>query len=136
MIKLLLPFVLLASGPAANQSKLENLMDQIESTIRLPNGAELLGRYARYYAFDDKGDVVGVYLILGDDPSVCKDGDGRTGDQCYILDWGGKDVRAGERVWVPTGKLPVVIDGGCTVVSIHFNRAKKSFDEVRCNGIA
>jgi len=48
-----------ASSPPSAEAE---LMDKVERQVKLPAGAEPLARYARYYALDRQGQVLGVYL--------------------------------------------------------------------------
>ena len=57
----------------------DRIMDDIESNVSLPQGANPLRDYARYYAFDGKGLVWAVYALPGLPPSgreICKEMDG------------------------------------------------------------
>ena len=88
-------------------------MDRIERDVRLPEGAGALGGYARYYAWQQREDgvrkVVAVWQNL-------------TGE------------RAG-RHWVAENALPLIMDGGCGVVSLSFDVAARRIEHVECNGL-
>lgn len=90
------------------------LMDRIEREIRLPEGAGPLASYARYYAWQQRGDgvrkVVGVYLGLGE--------------------------RTPGRRWVEETDFPLVMDGGCGLVNLSYNVAEQRIEHVTCNGEA
>lgn len=95
------------------QSRIE-LMDQIERQVRLPEGADRLESYARYYAWQQREDgfrkVVAVYQNL-------------TGE------------RPG-RHWVTETELPVIMDGGCGVITLSYDLAAQRIEHVSCNGLA
>lgn len=86
----------------------------------MPSGADPLGRYVRSYAhvreagsrewFDvpATGDyVVGVYR-----PGIPR------------------------RRWVKAEELPLVFDGGCSVVTVVFDVARDRVVSTKCNGVA
>jgi hypothetical protein len=89
-------------------------MDRIEREVRLPEGAGALASYARYYAWQQRGDgvrkVVAVYQNL-------------TGE------------RPG-RHWVTERDFPVIMDGGCGVVTLSYDVAAQRIEHVSCNGLA
>lgn len=79
-IVLLLAPLALCGCSARAKSPHDRIMDQVENTVSLPNGAQPLRDYARYYAFDDTGRVSVVFALPGPPPSgneICKDIDGR-----------------------------------------------------------
>jgi hypothetical protein len=89
------------------------LMARIEREVRLPPGAGALATYARYYAWRDGKDgrkVVAVWQNL-------------TGE------------RPG-RHWVTERDFPVIMDGGCGVVSLTWDVATARIEQVACNGYA
>lgn len=91
----------------------EALMDRIEREVRLPPDAGALATYARYYAWRDGKDgrkVIAVWQNL-------------TGE------------RPG-RHWVTERDLPVIMDGGCGVVSLTWDVATARVEHVACNGEA
>lgn len=100
--------VLLAES-AAEQAA---IMDRIEREVRLPDGAGPLAAYGRYYAWQDRDDgiskVVAVYQREPD----------------------------GARHWVPETRLPLVMDGGCDIVSLSYDVAAERIEYVSCDGEA
>ncbi|MCW3836523.1 hypothetical protein ACFQ1E_10130 [Sphingomonas canadensis] len=84
------------------------LMDRIEGALRMPAGAQPVAGYTRYYAWADKArtKVTGV-LVTG----------GRA-----------------ERKWIGFDDLPLSLAPGCAVVSLVFDAARGTIDEVYCNG--
>jgi hypothetical protein len=93
----------------------EAIMDRIERDIRLPDGAGPLAAYARSYAWQQRGDgvrkVVAVYENLTGAP-------------------------AGRRRWVAETDLPLVLDGGCGLISLSYDVAAQRIEHVTCNGEA
>ncbi|MEI9850999.1 MAG: hypothetical protein WDN24_09280 [Sphingomonas sp.] len=85
-------------------------MDRIEAAVKMPAGAQPIAGYARYYAWADKArtKVTAVYLH-GGHPG---------------------------RKWIGFDDLPLVLDGGCGVVSLVFDAASGTIDEIYCNGAA
>jgi hypothetical protein len=107
-----------ASPPApsaSNAAEQEAIMDRIERDIRLPDGAGPLAAYARSYAWQQRGDgvrkVVAVYENLTGAP-------------------------AGRRRWVAETDLPLVLDGGCGLISLSYDVATQRIEHVTCNGEA
>ena len=94
-------------------------MDEIERTVRLPGRAGPLELYGRNYAFSGDGQVVAVYYSPSDD-------------------WGrARYALAGERRWHDwEGELPIIMDGGCSIVHITYEIATQHLLSVSCNGEA
>ena len=93
-------------------------MDETEARIQMPGGSAALESYARYYALDDGERVVGVYITIvePENPQY--------------------NVPIGERRWVNRRtELPVILDGGCTVVTVRFD-PKTGNAGASCNGVA
>jgi hypothetical protein len=83
----------------------------IERSVVLPRGAEPLTKYSRHYASvgDEAHRVIrGIYL-LGDGTGV---------------------------VVTTADRLPVVFDGGCSVITVEYDALSSAFLEVSCNGDA
>ena len=142
-ISLLALLLLLGSAPPEDSRRTET-MDRIERLVRLPDGAHPLDAYARFYADAGEGDVEAVYLIPIDFP-------GGPGETCSEVtldlelveapcdftapDWA--DVTAGERRWVDgVEQLPMISDGGCSVVEIRFDGVTGQVEQVACHGEA
>ena len=103
--------LLMTACSSADEQRQTMLMNEVETLVRLPNGAEPLNEYSRYYTYGHEGEVVAVYA-------------GR-----YL-------ATKPERKWVTDSrKLPVIMDGGCGVVNVRFDiRSKKAV--TWCNGEA
>jgi|GEM_PF-3412984 len=125
-----------AAGPAA-------LMDETESRLRLPKHSYKFEDYVRYYTIDEAGDVAGRFVIprsFSPQPgSACE----QLGDKgkwrkvtCEpVIPWPEGGV-AGRRYWVANVMaLPGILDGGCSVVNVRWNRQSDRV-EAWCNGLA
>ena len=104
-----------APPPAADASaEQQAIMDRIEREARLPEGAGPLSSYARHYAWQERGDgfrkVIGVYLGVGE--------------------------RTPGRHWVAETALPLIMDGGCGLVTLVYNVAEQRIEHIACNGEA
>jgi hypothetical protein len=101
-----------ATPPNTEAQAREELMDQIERQVRLPEGAGPLASYARYYAWQQREDgfrkVVAVYVRL--------------------------DGHAPGRYWVAENELPLILDGGCSLVALSYDLAAQRVEHVTCNG--
>lgn len=99
------------SGANAVARPTKNEVEAIEKSVVLPDEAEPLLKYARHYASLDEGThriIRGIY-ILGDEAGV----------------------------FIATAEeLPVVFDGGCSVVTVEYDVSSASFRVVSCNGEA
>ena len=89
---------------------------QIEAQVREQRPDLDLNRYARFYA-RETGDISAVYVLGG------------TNHQ-------GRNLGPGTITWVPVDGLPVIMDGGCSVVNVRYNEETKSEVSVFCNGDA
>ena len=101
-----------ATPPNTEEQARIELMDRIEREIRLPEGAGPLASYARSYAWQQREDgfrkVVAVY-------------DSLTG-------------AAPGRRWVAETEFPLVMDGGCGLISLSYDVAAQRIEHVTCNG--
>ena len=100
-----------ATPPATEAQAQIELMDQIERQVRLPEGASPLATYARFYAWQQRGDairkVVATYVALGEPPG---------------------------RRWVEETDFPLIMDGGCSVITMSYNVTTQQVEHVSCNG--
>jgi hypothetical protein len=120
---LLMPFaapitlLLLTAGATPEARRQDAIMDRIERAVRLPDGAEPLAAYARYYGISG-GRVEAIYVL----PSIG-------------LSQGA--LAAGRRRWVgDVRQLPGISDGGCAVVEVRFDLTAGRIERVACNGVA
>lgn len=93
-------------------------MDLIERQVQLPEGAAPLDGYARYYAIEGN-EIVAIYISLVDPTNP------------YY------DLPRGQRRWLADHRnLPVINDGGCSVVSVRYDPVTRKADTPLCNGEA
>ena len=104
---ILAPALLAGCAPQSHEA----IMAEIESKVVMPEGTPPLDHYARYYAMRSDGSVVGEYIS------------------------GGFREKPG-RQWVEFDKLPLVYDGGCSVVTITYDPRWRIVSRPRCNGYA
>jgi hypothetical protein len=98
-----------AAAPADEQVA---IMDRIERDLRMPGGAGPLAGYSRYYAWQSREDGVRkVLAIYVQEPNPA-------------------------RRWVAETALPLIMDGGCGIVSFSYDVAAQRIDNVACNGEA
>ena len=103
-----------ATPPNTEAQAREELMARIEREVRLPEGAGPLASYARYYAWQERGDsirkVIAVYVRLdGHEPG---------------------------RRWVTEAGFPLILDGGCGMVTLSYHVAERRIEHATCNGEA
>ena len=87
------------------------IMDRIEGTVVMPAGASPLPLYGRCYALESRDD--GVRKVLG----------------TYV-----REGRP-ERHWVNQNELPLVMDGGCNIVTLTYDVDADRIERVECNGV-
>lgn len=95
-------------------------VQHVESKVTMPEGAQPMSAYVRYYAgitVDGKKTIYGVYLATG----VVRDMK--------------QDPRPGIRI-VTAREVPEIDDGGCSQVTVEFDVASDSVTRIRCNGQA
>src|SRR3546814_10899191 len=86
--------------------------------LQLPEAAASLDDYARYYA-NDGNEIVAIYISHVDPTNP------------YY------DVPRGQRRWLADHRdLPLINDGGCSVVSVRYNPVTRTMDTPLCNGEA
>lgn len=98
---------ILLGGCAHSLSNEDDLMRSIEGNVSLPKEAAPLGRYRRHYAWgkDDRDTVIAIYAL------------------------GGKPAR----LWLPEDEMPIILDGGCTVVTFRYDLKSKLVSDLKCN---
>lgn len=134
--------LLLAGCTTPEQDQRDKLTDLIESRVKLPEGAGRLANYARYYALDDKGNVVGVYAPGYQSPNPdlgCEELLANFTSREVQCVWPkkGDDLLAGQRGWVNgTNRLPIINDGGCGVVTLIYDLKRGLVKDIYCNGDA
>ena len=86
----------------------QGLIELIEARVVLPKGSRPLREYTRHYAYSPDGKVVGRFVSGAD-----------------------------ETKWLADHRdLPLILDGGCSILTIEFDPATLRFDKVACNGVA
>lgn len=139
----LIALVSLASCSTPEERQQTQLMDEIEARIELPDGALPLSKYARFYAYDDTGRVVGLYLIPhapmppDEGCSELQENLSPKSVDCSSLPsdpLGG--VGENERRWLNRDVMPGVSDGGCGVIEVVYQPVTKIVEKASCNGVA
>jgi hypothetical protein len=101
-----------AAPAAGSEAEQQAIMARIERDVRLPEGAGPLASYGRYYAWQDREDgvrkVLAIY-VRGQEPG---------------------------RHWVTETQLPLIMDGGCSIVELTWNVAEARIETIGCNGEA
>ena len=96
------------------------LLHRIEPSLKLPNGAKPLVSYDRYYAYAIRRGrkvLVGVFLYSLALPGIAEAAPG-----LHILE--------------KESDLPVIHDGGCSVVTVVLDPHSPQEADVSCNGVA
>jgi hypothetical protein len=76
-----------------------------------------VARYARFYSHGNAGFVSGIYLFANE------------GYEPYY-------GKTGHSYWVSSSDLPIVDDGGCSVINVNYNSLTKTLISFTCNGDA
>lgn len=84
----------------------DRLMAKIEKQIRLPRGAANITTYRRHYAWSDKRDTVYAVYERGGRPA---------------------------RLWLLLEEMPIILDGGCNVVTFDYDVVRDRPLNVTCN---
>jgi hypothetical protein len=118
---ILLILMIAASIGHASDSPLDvALLQKIESSLKLPKGTRPLASYDRYYAYavrKGRKVLVGVFLDSQALPGIAHPDPG---------------LHALEK----ESDLPVVHDGGCSVVTVVLDPVSPQEADVSCNGVA
>jgi hypothetical protein len=104
--------LLLLLGACQEILRPEDVMDRIEKSVTLPDGAPPLSEYDRYYAFSAPGRIKAIYLLAGNST---------TGKRSWLAD---------------PAKLPLSFDGGCRRVTVLYDVPAERFLSVACNRTA
>ena len=110
------------------------LMDEIESSIRLPPGARPLDGYARYYT-EYEGSVHGAFTTKIEAPRPADYGceellsNGRSkAVPCPAI----ADARLGERRWVKFDDYPAVAGENCSAIQLAFDLRTRKISYLEC----
>lgn len=98
--------------PAAPGPGPEALMDRIEAVLVMPRRSEPLASYQRLYSWEPRED--GVRKVMGLYHARPEPG----------------------RRWVAANDMPVIMDGGCGVVTFTYDVATDRIEGIGCNGMA
>ena len=131
----------LAACATPEQAERDRLIDRIEGRVKLPDGARRLSSYARYYAIEDGGLVKGIYVpgYQRPDPhDTCEEllADFTTRTVPCPPEMDENRLLAGQRAWVEPMKLPLIADGGCSVVTVIYDPKADRVRSATCNGEA
>jgi hypothetical protein len=140
-----LPFALLLASviepSSINLKARERLMDRIERAVILPQRAAPLSDYGRNFAPLGNGQIVAIYLRPAPpitEQSNCVHGDMKpcSTEEIQKLNADRASVAAaGERRWfTDPSDLPKIVDGGCSVITIHYDLPQERVISVFCNG--
>jgi hypothetical protein len=110
-----------ASISHASDSPLDvTSLHKIESSLKLPKGTKPLASYDRYYAYavrKGRKFLVGVFLYSPALPGIA-------------------EAVPGLHILEKESDLPVVLDGGCSVVTVVLDPDSSQEADVSCNGVA
>lgn len=99
--------MILLGGCVHSMTSDERLMQDIERRVSLPDKASPVKNYRRYYALEkDDADTVNAVYVLGGRP---------------------------DQIWLRWDEVPIVLDGGCSVVNFKYNIQEQVISEMLCN---
>lgn len=102
--------LMLVSACAHSSDDSNQIMKKIEAKLIMPVGAESIETYRRYYSWTDEQ---------------------QTSVQA-VYEHGGKPAR----LWLPSNEMPIILDGGCSVVTFTYDLPTDKVKNVACNGEA
>lgn len=103
-----------AAQPDPEEQARLDLMARIERDVRLPERARPLASYARFYAWQQREDGIRKVVAVYEDVTGARPG----------------------RRWVTETDFPLIMDGGCSVISLSYDVAARRIEHVTCNGEA
>ncbi|MBB4838420.1 hypothetical protein HNP52_001471 [Sphingomonas kyeonggiensis] len=144
-----LVLLLVGAAPPQDGARQARLMDRIERMLVLPKGAQPFARYGRNYALAAPDTVRAVYIVPPSPSTstactVVLPGDrSRPCSRAEIAEMAREEnaaiagqARAGQRRWyAKASSLPLVDDGGCTVVTIEYSISRNRILSTACNGV-
>jgi hypothetical protein len=101
------------TSETANWQPSVRAVADLEATMTLPPGAKLITKYARYYTGEMEA---GRPIILG----------------ILVLD----DHRPAGTYIISETAMPLILDGGCTVITVKFDVHASQIESLACNGFA
>lgn len=134
LVIIIVSLIALASCASNQKNSQAALMDDIESSIRLPAGAAPLGSYARYYT-EHNGSVHGAYTteIEVSRPSDygCEELQ-LNGSSKTVACPAATDAHPGERRWVKFEDYPAVAGEDCTAIQLEFDLQTRKITYLEC----
>ncbi|WP_430446601.1 hypothetical protein [Sphingorhabdus contaminans] len=127
--------ILLTVACDSERTGSRQLVDQIEQSIKLPEGADEIQSYSRYYA--RHGDVVYAAYIVHSDGwrEFVIEGCSLQGSDYPCNDPKFGVIEPGQFSWVEKrNHLPIRNGGGCSFVEIEYDVKQKTFVKIACNG--
>lgn len=125
-------------GCSIEKDERAQVIDSIESAVKLPDGALRLDQYERYYTSRD-GFILAVYITHSDYHrkavlAACQSMNEK-GFPCPLDDGKLRLVNAGQSRWVENPlEIPGMSGGGCSQVTILYSPERQEFMRVECNG--
>jgi hypothetical protein len=132
--------LLLSGSSPPDIRQRDQLLDNIERSIRLPAGAKPLNSYVHYYAPAGRGMIAGMYMLPGLDDLPPGEGceqlrEDMTSEPCTFGWPKSTSVGAGNRAWLSgLEKLPMPArDGGhCGIITFGYRTSDRQFLDVTC----
>ena len=134
LVIVILSLIVLASCESDQKNSQAALLDEIEGSIRLPDGAGPMESYARYYT-EYKGSVHGAYTTKIEAPRPADYG-------CEELQLDGSsktvacpapaDVYPGDRRWVKFEDYPAVAGEDCKAIQLEFDLRARKITYLEC----
>ena len=124
----------LASCAVSEERKHDVAMDQIERSIRLPEGALPLDSYARYYT-EYKGKIHGAFTTefeVRSPDTRCAEMPADGGEIKDIKCPKVADLRLGKRRWVDFADYPAVAGENCRAVQLVYDPEAKKIEHLEC----
>ena len=128
-------------------------MRAIESAVKLPATAKTLEEYSRNYAFRPYGKVIAVYVI----PRPAEQRGSEVGCEVMLENFGSRSCTHAEKVKIADQEkrtaerfgqanqsrwfgdyleLPMITDGGCSLIEIIYDPRSHRLQSTQCNGEA
>ncbi|WP_145199901.1 hypothetical protein [Sphingobium sp. B2] len=115
-----LPLLLIGCSSSVDEHH-DEIMNSVENTLVIPADAHPWEEYARYYAAEPDGKIVGIFVVPDDRDRQ---------NEFYNLS-------AGQRRWVDDYRnLPSIMDGGCDVLTVTLDAKSRKREGPFCNGEA
>ena len=110
----------------------EKLMDEVEASVVMPQGALQLKKYARYYA-QHRGMIVGAYTTHIEEKAERACYEINEKYQLSIASCAAPaDVKVGKRRWVDLHDYPAVAEINCDGVQVEYDPIRKRLNFAEC----